>query len=99
MVKRIPALQLRHELGNVLNSVHLLGEEYIVERNGKPLAALVPVDVALRREQARRRLLEMMNARAPRNKMNDEAASELLNREIHALRRRRRKAPASKRTA
>ena len=49
MAKRIPALQLRHELGNVLNSVHLLGEEYIVERNGKPLAALVPVDVALRR--------------------------------------------------
>ncbi|PYT21659.1 MAG: hypothetical protein DMG57_38030 [Acidobacteria bacterium] len=94
MAKRIPALQLRHELGNVLNSVHLLGEEYIVERNGKPLAALVPVDVALRREQARKRRLELMNARAPRSRMSDEAVSELVNREIHDLRRRRRKAPA-----
>ena len=94
MAKRIPALQLRQELGNVLNSVHLLGEEYIVERNGKPLAALVPVDVALRREQARKRRLELMNARAPRSRMSDEAVSELVNREIHDLRRRRRKAPA-----
>ena len=49
------------------------------------------MDVALRRAQARKRLLELMNARAPRNKMSDEAASELLNREIHALRRGRRK--------
>ena len=94
MAKRIPALQLRQELGNVLNSVHLLGEECIVERNGKPLAALVPEDVALRREQARKRRLELMNARAPRSRMSDEAVSELVNREIHDLRRRRRKAPA-----
>ena len=49
------------------------------------------MDVALRRAQVRKRLRELMNARAPRNKMSDEATSELLNREIHDLRRRRRK--------
>lgn len=44
MVKRISALKARHNLGQLLNEVSLRGDIYIIERAGKPLAALVALD-------------------------------------------------------
>ena len=91
VLKRIPAVRLREVLRAVLDSVHRKGEEYIVERNGKPLAAVVPVGFAVQREQARRRLLEIMDRHTPVGKMSDSAVNKLVNEEIHKLRRQRRR--------
>lgn len=43
MAKRISALSIRAHLGDLLNRVHLRDEQFVVERKGKPLAAIVPV--------------------------------------------------------
>lgn len=55
VVKRISALKARHNLGQLLNEVSLRGDIYIIERAGKPLAALVALDhlaqLALRHEE------------------------------------------------
>jgi len=40
----ISALEVRQKLGDILNRVALLKEEMIIERAGKPLAKLTPVD-------------------------------------------------------
>jgi prevent-host-death family protein len=43
MAKRISAMDLRKRLGQIMNEVSLRDDEYVVERDGKPLAALIPL--------------------------------------------------------
>lgn len=44
MLKRISALKARQNLGQVMNEVALRGDDYIIERSGKPLVAIIPLD-------------------------------------------------------
>ena len=40
----ISAMNLREQIGDILNRVRYAGERFIVERRGKPVAAIVSVD-------------------------------------------------------
>ncbi len=51
MAERVSTIDLRQRIGDMLNRVALRHDEFIIERKGKPLAALVPVE---RLEQIRR---------------------------------------------
>ena len=42
-VNKINAMKVRQSLGEILNEVYYRGDTFIVERDGKPLAALVPL--------------------------------------------------------
>jgi len=44
MVKKISAMKARQNLGQLLNEVSIRGDSYIIERAGKPLAALVDME-------------------------------------------------------
>jgi prevent-host-death family protein len=44
MSKKISALKVRQNLGQVMNEVALRGDEYIIERAGKPLVAIIPIE-------------------------------------------------------
>ena len=44
MIKKVPALKARQNLGQVMNEVALRGDEYIFERAGKPLVAIISMD-------------------------------------------------------
>ena len=43
VLKKISALKARQNLGQVMNEVALRGDDYIVERSGKPLVAIIPL--------------------------------------------------------
>ncbi len=43
MLKKISTLETRQNLGAILNRVSLRDDQYIIERKGQPLAAVVPV--------------------------------------------------------
>jgi prevent-host-death family protein len=63
MKRRISTLNVRQNLGDILNHVALRHDEYVIERKGKPLAALVPVDRLQRMEEAARlHLLSVLDA-------------------------------------
>jgi prevent-host-death family protein len=51
MPERVSTIDVRQRIGDMLNRVSLRHDEFIIERKGKPLAALVPVE---RLEQMRR---------------------------------------------
>jgi prevent-host-death family protein len=61
MVKKLPALKARQNLGQVMNEVALRGDEYIVERAGKPLVAIISMDKYRMLEQDRDAALEALN--------------------------------------
>lgn len=43
MLKKISTLEIRQNLGEILNRVNLRDDQYIIERKGRPLAAVVPI--------------------------------------------------------
>lgn len=49
-MKKISAMQARQGFGEILNQVNLLNEEFVVERAGKSLAKIVPVNAEARQK-------------------------------------------------
>lgn len=61
MVEKVSTLEIRRRLGDILNRVSLRHDEFIIERKGKALAAMVPVEKLEQfRRMARLRLLEAL---------------------------------------
>ena len=44
MRKTVNAVRARGNLGQILEEVYYRGDQYIIERSGKPMAAVVPVE-------------------------------------------------------
>jgi prevent-host-death family protein len=43
MITTISAMEARQKFGEILNRVDLVHDQFIIERNGRPLAAIVPI--------------------------------------------------------
>jgi prevent-host-death family protein len=62
MADRVSTIEVRQRIGDMLNRVALRHDEFIIERKGKPLAALVPVQrLEQMRRFARRHALDVMS--------------------------------------
>ena len=62
MTETVSTMQVRQRIGDLLNRVALRHDEFIIERKGKPLAALVPVERLEQMERfARRHALEFLD--------------------------------------
>ncbi|MBW1945560.1 MAG: type II toxin-antitoxin system Phd/YefM family antitoxin [Deltaproteobacteria bacterium] len=59
MSRSVSAVEARQKLGEILNRVALLGEEIIIERAGKKIARLSPID---NKEPRRRGRLDFRKA-------------------------------------
>lgn len=53
MSKSITAVEARQKLGELLNRVALRNEEFVIERAGKPLAKISPLDSNRNQSKAR----------------------------------------------
>jgi prevent-host-death family protein len=61
MKRTLNAVEARQKFGEVLEGVHYRGDEVVIERAGKPMAALVPLHIYenyLRREERLFTLIE-----------------------------------------
>lgn len=66
MTDRVSTMDVRQRIGDMLNRVALRHDEFIIERKGKPLAALVPVErLEQMRRFARRHALDFMDQQPP----------------------------------
>jgi prevent-host-death family protein len=77
MAEKVSTVDARRRIGDLLNRVALRHDEFIIERKGKSLAALVPVE---RLEQmhrfARRHALQFLDQQAG-GPLSDEQAMDL----------------------
>lgn len=70
-------MEVRQRIGDMLNRVALRHDEFIIERKGKALAALVPVErLEQMRRFARRHALDFMEQQQP-SELTDAQAAEL----------------------
>ena len=77
MPEKVSTLDVRQRIGDLLNRVALRHDEFIIERKGKPLAALVPVErLEQMRRFARRHALEALDRQAS-GTLSDEEAMDL----------------------
>lgn len=87
MTERVSTLEVRQRLGDLLNRVALRHDRFVIERKGKPLAALVPVEKLEQMERlARRHLLDVL-ARQQGGPLADEEAAALADEAKHRTRR------------
>jgi len=89
MATKISTMEVRERLGDYLNRVALRHDQFIIERKGKALAAMVPVEKLVELERAaRERLLEPLAAR--RSAVSQKEADRLADEAKHRTRKRKR---------
>lgn len=67
MEKTINALKARQNLGQILEEVYYKGDHYIVERAGKPMAAVVPIGQYMQWKERRESFFAMIDEARERN--------------------------------
>ena len=68
MGKTVTIEDARKRLGDLVDSARLKGDQFIISKKGKPAAALVPIEVAQKHEDAKRALLALIEEVHDRNK-------------------------------
>ena len=61
MEKRIGAFEARRQLGKVLQDVIANGDQYLVERHGEAVAAVVPIEVYRQWKNARKAFFDRLH--------------------------------------
>jgi len=90
MTEKITTLEVRQRLGDILNRVALRNDQFIIERKGKPLAAVVPVErFEQMRRAARMHLLRVLERR--NGKPSEAQAERIADEAKHRTRKTRRR--------
>jgi len=90
-------MDVRARIGDMLNRVALRHDEFVIERKGKPLAALVPVErLEQMRRFARQHALEFLERQkgGPGEQLSEQEAMEVALEAQQVARRQIRKTPA-----
>jgi prevent-host-death family protein len=68
MKRTLSAVEARKRLGEILEGVYYRGDEVVIERAGKPMAVVLPMDRYEVIERARERFFELMSKSWDANK-------------------------------
>jgi len=60
MVKKVSALKARQNLGRIMDEVALGGDDYIIERGGRPLVAMVRIEKFQRIKDSRKTAIQAL---------------------------------------
>jgi prevent-host-death family protein len=90
MTEKVSTLEVRQKLGDMLNRVALRHDQFIIERKGKPLAALIPVERLEQMQRAARLHILSVLEQQPAD-LSQEEADQVANEAKHQTRKRARK--------
>jgi prevent-host-death family protein len=88
MRKTVNAVKARGSLGRILEEVYYRGDQYVIERSGKPMAAVVPVEQYEQWRKEREAFFQLVDEIRGGNKA---ARPEKIQEEIAAAKRQVRK--------
>ena len=86
----VSAMVARQKFGEILNRVNLVHDQFIIERNGQALAAIVPIS-ALEdlKNKARKRAISFLESSS--SELSDEEAMTIAVEEVRAVRSSKKK--------
>jgi len=88
MYKTVSALKARQNLGRIMNEVALKGDDYIIERAGKPLVAVIPMEKYQSLQQEWDQFFESVGVMSAAVKgENDEVVDKLVGEAVRAYRK------------
>lgn len=90
MERIIAAFTARRQFGQLLDQVMARGDRFVVERNGKPMAAVVPIEVYEQWKVSRDTFFDTMRTVAERVNLPEAEAMELATEAIQAVRQQNR---------
>jgi prevent-host-death family protein len=91
MPEKVSTIDVRQRIGDMLNRVALRHDEFVIERKGKPLAALVPVErLEQMRRFARRHAFDVMEQQKGGTLTDDQAMALGLDAQRWARRQQRK---------
>lgn len=98
MSEKVSTIDVRQRIGDMLNRVALRRDEFVIERKGKALAALVPVErLEQMRRFARRQALDFMTEQKGGGGLTERTATDLsLKAQAWARKRSRKPRPKAK---
>ncbi len=76
VVKKVTAMKARKSFGQVLEEVYYKGDQYVIERAGKPMAAVVPVKFLEKYQESSARLFGLIKKSQARNRRVSSAVLE-----------------------
>src|SRR2546421_11729049 len=89
-MEKVSTIDVRQRIGDLLNRVALRHDEFVIERKGKPLAALVPIErLEQMRRFARRHALELLDKQKQSTVTQEQALEIALEAQRSARRRGR----------
>lgn len=92
----LSTLDLRQQLGDVLDRVALRHDQFVIERKGKPLAAVVPISKLEQMERfAREQALAALRG-LPAAPLDERETMTLADEAKHATRRSKRSRPSDR---
>ena len=62
MQKKISAMKARQNMGQIMNEVAIRGDDYIIERAGKPLVAVIDMEKYQRLQQGQAEALQAVKS-------------------------------------
>jgi len=86
MEKKITALEASRSFGQILEDILARGDNYVVERQGTPIAVVVPIEVYEQWKHSRERFFDMLGIAQSNANMSAEEADELAAEVIKAIR-------------
>lgn len=90
MTEKISTVEMRRRLGDILNRVALRNDQFIIERKGKALAAMVPVERLEQMQQAARlHLLRVLERQS--GQLTEAEADRIADEAKHRTRKRARR--------
>jgi prevent-host-death family protein len=89
MKRTLSAMEARQRFGEVLEGVYYRGDEVVIERAGKSMAVVVPLERYESMERSRERLFELLEKSQARNR--DVPADRIEQEVVKAVREVRRK--------
>ena len=90
MVKKLTAMEARQSFGQLLEGAYYKGDQYVIERAGRPMAAVVPLKFLEKYQESKGRLSRLIDKAQARNKGISPRVLELEVREaVRAVRARK----------
>lgn len=92
MIRKVNALKVRKNLGQLLEEVYYKGDQYVIERAGRPMAAVVPVWQLKEWRERRARFFGMVDElRSKSKKLKPEVVEREVADAVRAVRTRSRR--------